>query len=316
MKKTQLLAITVGCITCCASAGHSEESAKAADNTDATLHATLPATVGSAAGSAPVLPLGTWVVTTPILVTSGNEVLDGTDTAARKNGDLTKVIPRLRLTTGMGHDLELSMVAPVLYSTHSDRGSENYGNLGDTTVTVRREIFRQGAFGLSLGGGFVLPTGEADGNNLLPLSNEQWQATLEVSSTYFWGDRERNRVDVSVRELQPLGEGADNWKSGYVHRIAAAYAYAINDWLDIGYESYWLKTGEYEYNDQGVENGTESLWHGPKIALKNVLPLKGSVMTLGFQLPAYQWADGNNIFSTQANAASQYEVSFKLAFLL
>jgi hypothetical protein len=184
-------------------------------------------------------------------------------------GDDSKKLGHLnciKFRYGIAKDWDVRTATPYV---HTDVDREN-GNdvtvegLGDTMIQLRHRILsqRDGApVDVSWDLGFQAPTGETGDRDP---GTGAWGGLIGGGVTYMTG---RHRLEADMSYVM-FDEGDDDLTKGDMTRINAHYAYAVNNWFDLGLECNfeWTQEDNINGNDQG--NDQKELFIGPKFNTK------------------------------------------------
>jgi len=204
----------------------------------------------------------------------GNEIND--------NIENSKNMYTIKLRYGIAPGWDIRSTTP-LYEIETKNKitnqTTNKRGIGDTPIALHRVLFDQSKgdpLYIAFDWAIVLPTAHVDSSSLDAIGNRAWGIGAGLGLTwYFAGSSQRLDQELSYISF---AEGARNFEKPDSFRANTSYAYAINEYVDIGVESL------FEYNPPSHTNGISNQdrkheWYaGPKVMFKH----KGLGMFLGF----------------------------------
>ena len=210
------------------------------------------------------------------------------------NVKMTKNVYIAKFRYGIAPGLDIRSATPLYnieVKNNKNDTSDDRGWIGDTCILLHKVVMSQakGDFmNMAFDIGGILPTANVDNNNIDFVGNDAWGGMAGVGFTYFL---DANRFDQEFN-FATFTEGAHDYTKPNRFRSNTSYAYAINNYFDIGAES------NLEWNDESEKNGVQQNdskleWYaGPKFAFK-YKPWGVNVATL-FTVPVKRWYEGNS----------------------
>ncbi len=197
---------------------------------------------------------------------------------------------------GIMDGLDIRTATPF-YNTHlSNQYTPNrdvYG-IGDTAVVLHKRLLNQlkgDPFSVAIDLGGVLPTGSVDAHSADAAGNSAWGFITGLGATYFYG---ANRFDAEVN-YATFTMGAKNYEKGDRGRFNFAYAYALNNYLDLGVESQWEWNAQSQYLGNNQHNASSEWYVGPKLVFK-YMPWK-TFLGVEATMPVVRWYESSKVGS-------------------
>jgi hypothetical protein len=259
------------------------------------------------------LPVGLFTITDNILSSDGA----GTrkyDKLVNSVVDTERFLNVIKLRYGIADGLDIRTATPV-YNIHMDQHKTsdrtNYG-VGDSTVQVRKVLLNQdkgSPLFLALDLGVILPTASVGPHSVNPIGNAAWGGVMGLGATYFLGS---NRFDAEVN-YAGFTEGAKNYEKGDRFRANIGYAYALNQYWDVGVEGAYEANAKSTLNDVKQRDMSSEFYAGPKLVY-NYKPwgLNAGVDVL---LPVYRWYQSNKSGSDDFKAELKITKGFNIGSL-
>ena len=229
----------------------------------------------------------------------------GTD----KFNDDVETVSRLwmvKFRYGIAKGLDIRSVTPIYNVTIKDGQTNNktkLNGIGDTTIALHKVVMSQqegSPFSFAFDFAGVLPTAQTDDGSIYALGNRAWGIGWGFGLTYFFLNS--HRLDHEFLYVKTF-EGEDDYQKGAYYQITTAYAYAVNNSVDLGLESVFLSEAEAEVNGRGMNNGMSEWYIGPKVTFKS--DKLGGFLGLAVNFPVYRDYD-------QVSPSDDYRFEFKL----
>lgn len=229
------------------------------------------------------------------------------ESGKRQNGLIktTKLNEIFKTRYGIMKDFDVRTATPI-YNVHIDRTNgadrETYG-IGDTTILFHKGVLSQKEgdwLSLAVDFGGIVPTASVGAHSSDFAGNDAWGGMFGLGATYFLG---ANRFDTEVN-FATFTEGAKDYQKGNRARWNLGYAYALNDFWDIGAESSWEMSDESQYMGHGQRDAYVEWYAGPKVTFK-YKPWKLFAGLLA-KAPVHRWYESNKVGS------DDFRVEFKL----
>lgn len=199
----------------------------------------------------------------------------------------------LKLRYGISENWDVRLAVPFfdidVMNGSGDTLATPHG-MGDTGVVFRYQFLNQrkgSPVYLSAGFGAELPTGETDSDGM---GTGAWSPYGEVGLTYTW---KRQRVDTELNYYLRT-EGNHGKEQGDRLDYNLHYAYALNHYIDIGFEMNGRWTGKDAVHD--VKNGNtggNEIFFGPEVHFKWLA--KKAFLSFYTPFPIYQDVNGQQL---------------------
>ncbi|MDD3311763.1 transporter [Pseudodesulfovibrio sp.] len=250
------------------------------------------------------IPAGVFAVGGNVSYAKSNGIWES-DSRVNGNTKTTKLNEVFKTRYGIIDGLDIRTATPIYNvrmqnTTTSNR--EVYG-VGDTAVLLHKRLFDQKAgdwFSVGVDFGGIVPTGTVGPHSSNSAGNDAWGVMAGVGATYFLG---ANRFDTEVNAAT-FTEGARDYQKGDRYRWNLGYAYALNEYWDLGVESSWEMSDESKYLHNGQRDAYVEWYAGPKVAYK-YKPWKLN-MGLVAKAPVHRWYESNKVGS------DDFRLEFKL----
>ncbi len=199
----------------------------------------------------------------------------------------------LKLRYGISENLDVRMAIPFFDIDVENAAGDSLATphgIGDTGLVFRYQFLnqRKGApVCLAAGLGGELPTGKTDSDGL---GTGAWSPYGEVGLTYVWA---RQRIDTELNYYLRM-EGDDDYEQGDRLDYNLHYAYALNHYLDVGFEMNGRWTGKDQTD--GVKNantGGNEIFIGPEVHLKWLA--KKAFLSFFIPFSVYQDVNGQQL---------------------
>jgi len=225
----------------------------------------------------------------------------------RINGNVKtrKINEIIKMRYGIWDGLDVRFATPI-YNVHLDKSAapnfDVYG-VGDTTMAFHQRLLSQKAgdpLSVAFDIGAVLPTGTVSSHSSDPAGNATWGVVGGLGATYFIY---ANRFDTEVN-YTVFAEGAHDYQKGNRMRWNASYAYALNNFWDIGVESTLEMSTESHKYGEGQNDAYLEWYAGPKIVCK--YNPWGIFAGVAFKVPVKRW------YQETKAGSDDFQIDFKL----
>ena len=211
------------------------------------------------------------------------------------NVKLTKNVYVAKFRYGIAPGLDVRSATPMydidVDNKVNDNFDKNMGWIGDTTILLHKVVMNQakGNFmNMAFDIGATFPTANVDSDSNDFIGNDAWGGFVGVGFTYFLGS---NRFDQEFN-FAAFTEGAHDYTKPNRFRSNTSWAYAFNNYFDIGVESNLEWNDESEKNGVGQNDSKLEWYAGPKMVFK-YRPWGINVATLA-TFPVKRWYEGNS----------------------
>jgi len=223
---------------------------------------------------------------------------------------LTKNVYVAKLRYGIAPGLDIRSATPMYdvdvdYKSSVPKDDYTQNWIGDTTLVLHKVVMNQarGNFiNMAFDIGATFPTANVDSESNDFIGNDAWGGFAGVGFTYFLGS---NRFDQEFNYAF-FTEGAHDYTKPNRFRSNTTWAYAFNNYFDIGVESNLEWNNESEKNGVGQNDSKLEWYAGPKMAFK-YRPWGVNVATL-VTFPVKRWYEGTS-------PSDEYTVQVKIAKL-
>lgn len=210
-----------------------------------------------------------------------------------ENVKLTKNIGVVKTRFGIAPGFDIRTATP-LYNIEKKNNvtgkSDDLGWIGDTALVLHKVIMNQSktnplSFAVDLG--LVVPTTDVSDKSVDFTGNGAWGAITGLGFTYSLNS---HRFDQELC-FSTFTEGAHDYRKPIQFRSNTSWAYAINNYFDIGSESLFEWNGESEIKGVKQKDSKNEWYVGPKVAFK----YKPAGFTAGLEatFPFARWYEGN-----------------------